>query len=342
MLGEQAYAKNRLAEADALFTISQGLLNTFAENAKRKRNFNINVFAGKAAVAERRADYKTAVTYLKKWVAEDPENASPHQRLGRALFNQAETPEAYKAARVELAKSYALNNDLPNPDVTLGILFHQKDDEENARKAFMSAAKNDPNNAATLKAYGQWLLELGNSAEAQAPLGAALKLEPKSVSILILNGVAAKMNGNADLSEKYLLDAHNLAPANSSAMDQLAVLLITKEDKLSKNRAVQFARINAQLNTKDGNVLATLGWITYQLGNKRDANTAFQRAINSGGKLSADSTYFLAKAQFDQNQISNAKKFLESATKRKGIFVHRKQANELLRVVSGSPTPAGS
>ncbi|MBN1855030.1 MAG: tetratricopeptide repeat protein [Pirellulales bacterium] len=332
MLADMAIGSGRVTEAGALYHFVESLTESFDQNAKRKRNFQIRTYAGTAIVADQRKNYDKAISYLKKWIELDPDNSAAHQRLGHALFMTAKEPNQYDAARAEYQTARKLNSQLAHPEVAMATLYHQKDDPTNAKAAFESAVKADGQNVNTLQSYAQWLIETGDSKEAKVQLAKALKLSPDSVEGLFLSGLADRMNKELQAAEEHFLAAHALVPTNRDVINQLALLLLNSEDTKERNRALQFAQMNRQLYQKESEPAITLGWVLYQLNQKRDANTEFQNGIRLGN-INADSYYFLSKTQFDEDKLDVAEQFLERALQSRGLFIHRQEAQALLDII---------
>ena len=332
ILADQALAAGHTAEMEALLQMVTPLVESYSANATRKRDFLLRTYAGRAIAAERRGRSADAVTDLKKWIAEDPESASARQRLGTALFLAAETDADYAAAILELEAAQKIEPKLASPQVTAALLYHRKGEAEKAKAAFETAVRSGANDAGTMKTYGRWLLEIGNSAAAKAPLAKARSLEPNAVDTLIYSGIAARINGNLAEAEKHLLAALSIAPSNRDAINQLAALLIMDDDVAKRDRALQYAQINAQLFPKRADQAFTLAWVYYQRQQLREAQAALRKA-QSLGSYNSDSSYFIAKMQFDQDKIDTAKALLNNAMKNKGLFIHRQEAESLLEMI---------
>lgn len=332
MLGDQALASGRVTEAGALYHTVASIVESFNANAKRKRNFLLRTYAGNAIVAEQRRQYDVVIENLRKWIAADPESATAHQRLGHALFMSAKTPGEFNAAAVEYQTAKKLEPTLAHPDVALATLYHQKKDEANAKKSFESAMKADGQNISTVRNYAQWLLETGNTKAATKPLATARGIDANSVETLLLSGVAARLNGMDAEAEKYFLAAHALVPSNRDAINQLALLLINSENETQRGRALQYAHMNRQINQNHSEAAVTYGWVLYQSGRRREAGVELQNGVRLGS-LNADSTYFLAKVQFDQDRLDTAEQLLKGALKSRGLFVNRQEAQQLLAAI---------
>ena len=163
MLADQAFQGKRTTEALALFEYAAPLVEQFTGNSKRKRNFDIRVLAGRAAIAERRQQWEQARDYLQKWLDIDPENALAHTRMGIVLFRLDKAKESLAA----LNKAREINPDVPHPFVSLGQLFYANGENDKARKSFEKAYNEDKSDPKTAQAFAEWLLQQGELDEAQ-------------------------------------------------------------------------------------------------------------------------------------------------------------------------------
>jgi tetratricopeptide (TPR) repeat protein len=329
ILADSAISSGRSIEAEALYEKGMQLADKFDGNAKRKRNFIIRARLGHSLVAERRKNWQATIDDLNALLQVDPDNATGHYRLGRALFMQNKAREGYD----QFVKASELDKDkeIPNPYVASALVYEQLGKRSDAQKAFdraMSASKSD---IKVLIAYAQWLLQTGSADKAEAVLADARKIDPENVDVLSLSGVAAKMAKKMKPAEEYFLSALRLQPSNGGVTNQLALLLVDQPDDAKRNRAVEFAKINATLRPDSPEANTTLAWVLYQTGNNRDAGTALQKALQLGN-LSPDSSYLVAKMLSDQNQADAAKQFLQRAldpATSGGLFIMRDEAEAL-------------
>jgi predicted Zn-dependent protease len=333
LLAEQALAQGRVIEADALYARALELTSKFNGAAKRKRNFEIRARAGRASVAQRRKNWDTAVSDLQALLKLDPDNAVAHYRLGQTLFMQNKFQDGYK----EFQEAKKKDKNLPDPDVATALMYDQlKVDDKTAKSQqffdrAMATNKTDP---ATVTAYAQWLIKQGTQqtlAKAEALLADARKANPGNLNLLILSGVAARMDKKMKPAEDYFVEALGIAPANSDVINQLALLLIEQADQGKRDRALQFAGMNAQINSRNSDAQITLAWVLYQLGRVADAEQALRQGLNLGNP-SPDSSYLVAKILMDQNKTDAAKQLLKGALDQEspGIFIYRQDAQAAL------------
>lgn len=330
ILADQAAqpAQNRTIEAEALYEKALQLTDSFKENAKRKRNFDIRAHSGRAFVSERRKNWQKAVEDLQAMLKTDPDNAAGHYRLGRALFMMKKYKEGYDefVASKKLDKEKAI----PNPYVSAASMYDALNMPNEAKQAFDLAIKEDGKNIGTLTSYAQWLIKTGKAEDAAKVLAEARKIDPNSLDVLTLSGVAARMSKQLKPAEDYFVAALAIAPSNGGVINQLALLLVDQPDDDKRRRALEFAGINARLNDKSADAQVTYAWVLFQLQRLAEAQEALRMGIRLGN-LGQDSSYLVAKMISDQN-VDAAKRLLTDALEsdNPGIFVNRREAQELL------------
>jgi predicted Zn-dependent protease len=329
LLADQALGQGRTIEADALYARALELTSKFNGAAKRKRNFEIRARAGRASVAQRRKDWDTAVSDLQSLIKLDPDNAVAHYRLGQTLFMQNKYQEGY----AEFKDAKSKDKSLPDPDVSTALMYDQikiADKTAKTQQFFDRAMATNKTDPATVTAYAQWLIKQATPQtlpKAEALLADARKANPGNLNLLILSGVAARMGKKMKPAEDYFIEALGIAPANSDVINQLALLLIEQDNQGKRDRALQFAGMNAQINAQNSDAQITLASVLYQLGRVADAQQALTQGMNLGNP-SPDSSYLVAKILMDQNKPDGAKQLLKAALDQEspGIFIYRQDA----------------
>jgi Tfp pilus assembly protein PilF len=327
VLADQAIAAARTIEAEALYDKAVALNDAFDQNAKRKRNLAIRCHTGRALVAERRKNWQGAVDDLQVLIGLDAEEAMAHYRLGRALFMLGKAREGYN----EFLKARELDEKLPHPYVATALMYDQLGQDSEAQKAFERAIGADKSNVDTIISYAKWLIKSGTIDKAESVLAPARQANPDNLDLLILSGVAARMNKKMKPAEDFFVEALGKAPSNGSVINQLALLLVDQPDADKRRRALEFATVNAKLNAESADAQVTLAWVLHQLGRDRDADNAFRAGLQLGNPM-PDSSYLVAKYLVDKDQIDPAKQLLSAALEAdvSGIFINRAEARELL------------
>jgi len=233
--------------------------------------------------------------------------------------------EAYRA----FTSAAALDDDMPHPDVIIARLYEQQDDHATARKFMDRALQNRSNNLQTRLAVIRWLVETDQISKAKPEVEAIIQDHPDSVDAHLFAGIIGRILKNDAEAMEHLEKAYLLAPQNFDAANQLALYLVTKPSEELRQRALKYAETNAKLHNKNSEAAVSLGWIYYQLGRTREAEQLLNAALRTG-RLSADSSYFIAKIFWDRGKNAEAKKLLEAALDSKRVFVHRNEARVLL------------
>jgi len=325
MLADMAFSGQRTAESLALFDSADPLVEKFTSNSKRKRNFQIRVLAGRAAVAERRAEWDKARGYLQQWLDIDPENAMAHSRMGIVLFRLDKAQESL----AEFQKAHEINPDVAHPFVSLGQLFSAGGDIEKARKSFEKAYNEDQADAAVAQAFAEWLIQQGELDKAQEIATALREKTPNAITALLMDGIVSYMKGETDRAEQTLQKVLSLDPRNARATDLLAMLLIQSDKVADKERALQYAQNNAERLSNSAQANVTRAYVLYELGRKAEA----QKSLAQAGKMQIqpDSTFLIAKILVAEKQNDKAIEALEKIVDLKsGLVIFRREAQELL------------
>ncbi|NOZ39528.1 MAG: tetratricopeptide repeat protein [Planctomycetes bacterium] len=331
MLADQAFAGQRTTEALSLFEYAAPLVEKFTANTKRKRNFNIRVLAGRAAVAERRRQWEQASKLLQQWIDVDPENAMAHTRMGIVMFRLDKAKESL----AEFSKAREINPDVPHPFVSLGQLFQSNGESEKARKSFEKAYSENPSDPKIAQSYAEWLIQQAELEKAQEIASTLREQTPDSINALLLDGVVAYMQGQAERAEQTLQKVLSLDPRNARATDLMALLLIKSEKDGDKERALQYAQNNAERLANNAQANVTRAYVLYELGRKAEA----QKSLQQAGKMQIrpDSTFLIAKILVAEGQNEKAIAALEKIINQKsGLIIFRRDAEELLAKLKGS------
>lgn len=331
LLADQALQQNHMVEADALYEKGLELTQKFNGAPKRKRNFQIRALAGRSVMAQRRKMYDVSANDLRELLKVDPDNAIAHHRLGQILFLQEKFQDGYS----EFKEAKSKDKSMPDPDVATALMYDQlkvADKDAQIKKFFERALATNKTDPDTVTQYAQWLIKSGSPddlAKADALLAESRRANPGELRLLILSGIAARMEKKAKPAEDFFVEALGIAPANGDVINQLALLLIEQPGKEQHNRAVQFAGMSAQLNNRSADAQITFAWVLYQLGRITDAEQYFRNGLSLGmGNLSPDSSYLVARILIDQNKTDDARKILKAALDQDspGIFVFRQDA----------------
>ena len=329
MMGDLAFQDRRVTDADMLFKEATRLTGEYAENAKRKRDFDIRCNAGSAAVAEARKQWELAQKHLQAWIDLDPDNASAHQRMGIVLFQLSKPQEALEQFR----EAKKLDQKAVQPELAMARLYDDAKKRDTAKKLIEAAIKEAPKDPAVLLAASQWYLGQNDLERAKAIAEDALKLDAKSLEGRVVRGAIARVARDYATAEKFFYDAHVQSPGNFPASNSLALVLIESDDKDSRQRALEMAEANVAMHRENSpqqvNALTTLAWVYYKLGRREDAEKILAQ-ITQNNALTTDGAYYVAKLLSDRGEKDRARKILEEVLANEPMFATRPDAVDLL------------
>jgi tetratricopeptide (TPR) repeat protein len=329
MLADLAFQERQVTDSSVLFDRATQLTAAFAENPKRKRDFEIRCHAGTAAVAEARGQWETAQRQLTAWLALDPDNAGAHFRLGNVLFRIGKETEALD----EFKQARKLDANALQPELALARLYDETKKRDVAKKWIELALKAAPDDPAVLLASAQWYLGQNDLKMAQAIADRVLTLDAKSLDGRIVRGVIARVARDYATAEKFFNEAHVQSPGNFAASNSLALVLIESPDKAAQQRAVEMAEANAARYREDSpqqiNAITSLAWVYYKLGRREDAEKILDQ-IARNNALTSDGAYYVAKLLADRGEKDRARAILEEVLTNEAVFATRPDASDLL------------
>lgn len=329
-LGHLALADGRLAEA--LVNFEKAALLSSAGNWSEglKRNVRRLSWAGRATVAERRGDWKSAEAALSAWLELEPTNGRARQRLARVL---AELGKPAAAVRQQLEQAVKNDRSLEPAAVSMGWLYHARGDRGKAAEWMEYAVKAAPGDPKAHFGFAAWLLEVDRASEAEVHARAAEKLGLRSRDLMVLRGQIARALRNYELAERYFRQVYLDGPSDFRASNWLALALVEQEDASRRRRALELAEANARQHPRATEAISTLGWIYYRMGRKDEAEKALKAAA-SAGNASSETAYYVAHLLADRGQLEEVKRLLKTAIEAPGIFVHRTRARQWLERLS--------
>jgi serine/threonine-protein kinase len=133
------------------------------------------------------AGLQKALEVLQEATTKDPEYALAFAELGNCYLLMADygimaAQDALSPARAALLRSIELQPALPDAHAVLGQMYALFDwNWQNAEKAFGRAIELDPNHAAALHWFAQYLLRMGRTDEALVKARQSLRLDPVSI-----------------------------------------------------------------------------------------------------------------------------------------------------------------
>ena len=338
LLGERAVAEGRATEAGLLFEKAAKLLDKFNENPRRKQNLQVRTYTGWATSEEVSANWSEAQKKLEELLKLEPRSPMGHEKLGRVLFRLGKQKEAY----AEFQAAAEFDKTMMPAEVAMASLAA---DKPKAEQWLRMAIKNSGQDLRTRLGVTQFQLRNNNIDEAKIHAEEALKLDPTGLDANTWMGIISRMLGDYKKADKYLSFAHLLAPTNMAINDHLALSLIELPDKVSQQRALQFAELNVQQYPNNYELQASLGWINYKLNRRGEAQRNFAAVLNSPTDVASRSpamAYYMATLAKERGKTADAVQYLTDALNHNEPFPYRKPAQELLSQLSKQDKSKGA
>jgi len=329
LLGDLAFQDRRITDAGVLFEKATQLTAAYADNPKRKRDFQIRCHAGTAAVAEARKQWEAAEKELRGWLELDPDNSSGHQRLAIVLYHLGKPQDALEQFR----EAKKLDAKSVHPELAMARLYDDAKKRDTARKLIDQAVKLSPQDPAVLLAAAQWYLGQSDLTTATTHADKALQIDPKSLEGKVVRGAIARVARDYKTAERYFNEAHVQSPGNFPSSNSLALVLVEADAKADRQRALEMAEANVAMQREGSpfqvTALTTLAWVYYKVGRREDAEKILSQ-ITQNNQLSTDGAFYVAKLLVDRGEKDRARKILEEVLASEALFATRPDAVDLL------------
>ena len=342
MFGDLAFQNGQLTETGLCFDKAHQLVQAYRSNPRRQRALQIRAYAGQAAVASARKQYTVEEQLLTKWIALEPNSIPAYTRLARCQYNQGGIDNEKKAYATfsklydEIDNQSDAAKQVLRPEVNMAVLYTQNNRLDHAQRlmgfAMQRAAAED---ITTRLAVSQWAMDTGNLKLAKEAAAAAYRIKKDSVQVMLLLGVAARFDGDAERAAAWFRAAHAKAPTDFLAINHLALTLIEIPDAAKQREAQQFAELNQRQNNNFSTLLgreaaATLAWTTFRLGREEEAERSMLQIVQSGLTISNEAAYHAAIVLSARGHKAQARQMLQSLMKQPSFFPGREKAKALL------------
>lgn len=302
--GQIALGQGRNLEAWVLFDRAMRMKPPEIWPAQSKAGFALLCLAGLAHVAERRGDWKSAEAIFADWAKADSQDARVFDRWGTALFMLAKPEQAYEKFR----RSHQLDEQMNPAELSIAALWATQSDSTRAEEWYKKAIAAYPNDYRTYREYGGGLLLAAKYAEASTQLERAAEMakessEGENLELLLLRGYAARALKNYPEAEARFTEVLKLSPGYFEALRQLPLVLVEQNEE-KREEALQFANLLVGHYPRTPAARATLGWVQYKLGQKREGEESLKAASIDPN---IETLYFLGQVLMDAGKTAEAK-----------------------------------
>lgn len=273
-------------------------------------------------VASQRADWENAKR-LYTTLVKATERPQHRLELAKALLflDEHDGAEALIRQACESADIEA------SAELILARLYQQAGDRTLCEEWFRrgTGLAGEPGLIALLE-FNRWLLAENRPDDVLETLARVQPPEDRADDFTFVAALAHRMIGNMAQAESLLLPLHHQQPANLAVSNQLALVLVESSDEGKRSRALQIATANAKRQSQLEDVVATLGWVQFRLG---DPVQAEQTLISTGsdGAISRDTAFYLSRVKEALGKDDESMQLADAARSGRGEFFNQGRLN---------------
>lgn len=254
------------------------------------------------------------------------------------LVNLDLSEKQYTAALHRVQQLVVKNPNQAALQILLGSTFAAQGKANDAETALSKAIRLQPGSQAAYLMLARLYILNQQNQKALDDLQTALDKDPNDIAALMLMGIVYDSEsdyGNARNAYEELLA---LAPANATALNNLACDYADHLDQLDK--AYPLARQARDVAPKDPSIADTVGWILYR---RKEYTAALVLLRESAAKLYAVpiAQYHLGMACYMAGYEMEAKTKLQQALQLAGGFPEKNECEQRLVILNTAPQQAG-
>ncbi|MGZ3745459.1 MAG: tetratricopeptide repeat protein, partial [Pseudobdellovibrionaceae bacterium] len=275
----------------------------------------LNVKLKMALILIERKDFATAAAKLEDILREAPESDKIRFYLG-AVYEETKD---FEKATYQFKKIPASSQFFGEAMVHTAYIMKNKGRVNEAVDVVEGALKERKDQAQLYAMYASLLDELGEYNKAINMLTDAVEKFPESAQLRFYYGTLYDRTGKKDRVITEMKKVLELDPKHVQAMNYLA--FTWAEGNTHLGEAEKMARNALTIESKDGYIMDTLGWILYKQGKFAEAVKVLEAAFKNQSSVSIIAEH-LGDAYYKQRMVDKAKKMylraadLEADTKK--------------------------
>ncbi len=223
-------------------------------------------------------DMKKTIGLFEKAVASDSNFALAYAGLGEAylrLYSKTKEISLVDKAKENCLKADALNNNLAQVHITLGILYTETGKYDEANKEFLIAQDIDPSNIDAYQGQATAYNKQGKLDEAESIYKKVIKMKPDYWGGYNRLGVFYYLHGNYKDAARQFEQVIKMTPMNAAAYRNLGAMYYYMDQKA--DAIVMFKR-SLEIQP-DYSVYSNLATLYYYEGLYSDAASTYEKAL---------------------------------------------------------------
>ncbi|MFN5323238.1 MAG: tetratricopeptide repeat protein [Planctomycetota bacterium] len=325
-----AIAQRRRTDALALLDKARAKIDSGKWSELERGHFELAWLDAMSDLMMMRRDFGEARKYLDQILSRKPEDPRTVMRLAEVDFSQDKQADCLKG----LQRFSELNPERPSPELMMATLLAASKRLPEADEWVEKARKAQPENPKVLIDYANWMLDREKFTEASSALEALQKVNPDQPAGSLLRAKVAFAGRDYAEAERLLGELRVSDPGNPDVANLWAMALAENPEQSKRQRALEVAAQNAQLQPQNPVAAAILGWVLFRQDDLNQAREWFGRASQSQ-RLTPEMAYFLAKFLQSSGQKEQALQLVTQALEQPGLFLYRTSARELRKELIG-------
>jgi predicted Zn-dependent protease len=325
-----AIAQRRRTDALALLDKARTKIDAGNWSEQERAHFELAWLDAMSDLMMMRRDFGEARKYLDQILGRRPNDPRTVMRLAEVDFSQDKPAECLKG----LQRFSELTPERPSPELMMATLFAASKRLPEADEWVEKARQAQPENPKVLLDYANWMLDREKFAAATEALEALEKVSPDQPTGSLLRAKVAFASQDYASAEKILGILRVSDPGNPDVANLWAMALAENPDESKRQRALEVAAQNAQLQPQNPLAAAILGWVLFRQNDLNQAREWLGRASQSQ-RLTPEMAFFLAKFLQSSGQKEQALQLVTQALEQPGLFLYRTPARELRKELIG-------
>ena len=323
LLGNLAFQQNRNTDASLAFDKARSLLESYDGDSMRLKRLQLRLYAGLATIATRFDDWPTASAYLREWVNLDPQNSGARVRFARSLFRTNKGREAF--GQLEYAKK--IDNSILSPSMLMAQFWMEAGNMEAGREWLDRASRRQSEDLDTQLMLARFHWNLRQFAAAKKSAMQAIKLSKNDMQANLLAGRLYHYDHDFDKAIEYFrninLDEDNISEDQKRNIKQHLMYALAAE---GTPEGIKDAISMADTETDLPSLVAAC--YAYKRSGKNEKALANLQAAQHSTQ-DPNTNYIFAYVLADEVDGDKVMPLLESALATDGLFVFRRDAEQL-------------
>ena len=317
--GEIALRQGRLTDAGLQYDKALTVTSVTWDDA-RTNEFQYEVALRRAEIAVRRGQWDTARDLYQAAVKLDGTRTAARLALAETLLRGGNV----EAAEIELQNARAIDATLPPPERTIADLFAALNKQPEADLWFGKLLARPDVTAESRLARAHYFFVTDRIDEADKAMAPVPATGESAAERAFLAGLIARSRGKFAEAATIFQTAFAADPTNVAVADQLALCLIESTNEAERSKALTLATDNVRRAGETSQTLATLGWVTFKLGDISRAKEIFA-AVTKSGRTDAQTAYYLSEILRADGQAAEADRLRDAALSSSEPLIGRTQ-----------------